>query len=311
MFKVSDAAQGGGAAAEAGRPTASTRPCKSAFNVAEGLPCRPAPTYPTPRSTSCGKKRHERRWPWRARTTLWSGSIAHGHAVADGSIKNALLRRHHAALQRPARRQGGGQGHRRRGHGTEPIRQPFSVSGRPDPDYAEMRAMKAGLLPKLLISAERAARARSACTATSCSRCTSRSPHSTMMPSYDVGRERRGITRLVGLENWSDRAAGTCGSFAGLYIVFALALGLGAGDPDRPARFAPRALLRSIFLYPMALSFIVTGTAWKWLLDPGVGLERSMHLIGWEQLFLQLDQGQRDGDLLRRHRCHVADQPAS
>ena len=32
----------------------------------------------------------------------------------------------------------------------------------------------------------------------------------------------------------------------------------------------------------MALSFIVTGTAWKWLLDPGVGLERSMHSLGWE-----------------------------
>src|SRR5258706_4975128 len=39
---------------------------------------------------------------------------------------------------------------------------------------------------------------------------------------------------------------------------------------------------RSIFLYPMALSFIVTGTAWKWLLDPGVGLEHTMHNIGWE-----------------------------
>ena len=32
----------------------------------------------------------------------------------------------------------------------------------------------------------------------------------------------------------------------------------------------------------MALSFIVTGTAWKWLLDPGVGLERTMHRLGWE-----------------------------
>jgi len=42
------------------------------------------------------------------------------------------------------------------------------------------------------------------------------------------------------------------------------------------------AVLRSIFLYPMALSFIVTGTAWKWLLDPGVGLEKSMHLLGWQ-----------------------------
>ena len=32
----------------------------------------------------------------------------------------------------------------------------------------------------------------------------------------------------------------------------------------------------------MALSFIVTGTAWKWLLDPGIGIENTMHLWGWE-----------------------------
>jgi len=32
----------------------------------------------------------------------------------------------------------------------------------------------------------------------------------------------------------------------------------------------------------MALSLIVTGTAWKWLLDPGVGLEQSLHSLGWE-----------------------------
>jgi glucose/mannose transport system permease protein len=32
----------------------------------------------------------------------------------------------------------------------------------------------------------------------------------------------------------------------------------------------------------MALSFIVTGTAWKWFLDPGIGLEHTMHSWGWE-----------------------------
>ena len=32
----------------------------------------------------------------------------------------------------------------------------------------------------------------------------------------------------------------------------------------------------------MALSFIVTGTAWKWFLDPGIGLESTMHHWGWE-----------------------------
>ena len=31
----------------------------------------------------------------------------------------------------------------------------------------------------------------------------------------------------------------------------------------------------------MALSFIVTGTAWKWFLDPGIGLENTLHLSGW------------------------------
>ena len=40
-------------------------------------------------------------------------------------------------------------------------------------------------------------------------------------------------------------------------------------------------VLRTIYLYPMALSFIVTGTAWKWILNPGLGLERLMHQWGF------------------------------
>ncbi|WP_277187244.1 sugar ABC transporter permease [Caballeronia sp. BR00000012568055] len=39
--------------------------------------------------------------------------------------------------------------------------------------------------------------------------------------------------------------------------------------------------LRAIFLYPMALSFIVTGTAWQWILNPGLGLEKVFHDWGW------------------------------
>jgi glucose/mannose transport system permease protein len=39
--------------------------------------------------------------------------------------------------------------------------------------------------------------------------------------------------------------------------------------------------LRTIYLYPMALSFVVTGTAWKWMLNPSLGLEKLMHDWGW------------------------------
>ena len=40
--------------------------------------------------------------------------------------------------------------------------------------------------------------------------------------------------------------------------------------------------IRAIYLYPMALSFIVTGTAWKWILNPGLGIEHVLRGIGFE-----------------------------
>ena len=102
---------------------------------------------------------------------------------------------------------------------------------------------------------------------------------STMMPQYELAGSAS-YGRLAGLENWSV-ALSNLWVFASLYIVIALVLGLAfAILIDQKIR--AESLFRSIFLYPMALSFIVTGTAWKWLLDPGVGLERTMHLLGWE-----------------------------
>lgn len=47
-------------------------------------------------------------------------------------------------------------------------------------------------------------------------------------------------------------------------------------------RIRAEGVLRTIYLYPMALSFIVTGTAWKWVLNPTLGIEKLMHEIGWE-----------------------------
>jgi len=69
--------------------------------------------------------------------------------------------------------------------------------------------------------------------------------------------------------------------FGGLFIGGAMAIGmLLAVLLDQKIR--AEGVLRTIYLYPMALSFIVTGTAWKWILNPGLGLEATMHRWGWE-----------------------------
>jgi glucose/mannose transport system permease protein len=102
---------------------------------------------------------------------------------------------------------------------------------------------------------------------------------STMMPSYDLAGTAS-YQRLLGLDNWHV-ALSNLGTFAVLYIVVAGALGLGfAILIDQKIR--AESVFRSIFLYPMALSLIVTGTAWKWLLDPGVGIEHTLRSLGWE-----------------------------
>jgi len=103
--------------------------------------------------------------------------------------------------------------------------------------------------------------------------------NSTMLPTTNfVG----GVAyeRLMGLDNWWVSVKNLA-IFASLYILVAMALGLGLAIL-MDQRIRAETLFRSVFLYPMALSFIVTGTAWKWLLDPGVGLERSLHVLGWE-----------------------------
>src|SRR5262249_12867175 len=40
-------------------------------------------------------------------------------------------------------------------------------------------------------------------------------------------------------------------------------------------------LLRSIFLYPLAVAFVVTGTVWSWLLNPGIGIQTLITGLRW------------------------------
>ncbi|MEQ9812108.1 MAG: sugar ABC transporter permease [Azospirillaceae bacterium] len=85
---------------------------------------------------------------------------------------------------------------------------------------------------------------------------------------------------LWGLPNWWT-AITNLAIFGSLYIVICTVIGLGLAILlDQKIR--GEGVLRPIFLYPMALSFIVTGTAWKWFLDPGIGIEHVVQTWGWE-----------------------------
>ncbi|WP_246727340.1 carbohydrate ABC transporter permease [Rhizobium leguminosarum] len=47
-------------------------------------------------------------------------------------------------------------------------------------------------------------------------------------------------------------------------------------------------LLRTVFLYPHAMSFIVTGAVWQWMLNPAMGIEASVRLLGFPEFSLDL-----------------------
>lgn len=68
--------------------------------------------------------------------------------------------------------------------------------------------------------------------------------------------------------------------FGVLFIVGALVLGfLLAVFIDQQVR--GEGLFRTIFLYPYAMSFIVTGLVWQWFLNPGLGLQKLVRDLGF------------------------------
>ncbi|WP_313192911.1 sugar ABC transporter permease [Shinella zoogloeoides] len=66
-----------------------------------------------------------------------------------------------------------------------------------------------------------------------------------------------------------------------LTLVFSLVMGFVlAALMDQKIRFENT--FRTIFLYPFALSFIVTGLVWQWLLNPEYGVQSVVRALGWE-----------------------------
>jgi len=102
--------------------------------------------------------------------------------------------------------------------------------------------------------------------------------NSSLLPSYG----------FVGLENfislWQNKrwnqSYNNLFIFSGFYVVGAMALGLLLAILiDQKVR--AESLWRTIFLYPLAVSFIVTGTVWSWLYNPANGIQFFVRNLGW------------------------------
>src|SRR5882757_6036006 len=88
----------------------------------------------------------------------------------------------------------------------------------------------------------------------------------------------RQYASLMGNERWQVSVMNLT-VFGTLFLAASLALGfLLAVMIDQRVR--AENLLRSIFLYPFSMSFIVTGLVWQWLLNPSLGIEKMGRDLG-------------------------------
>ena len=67
---------------------------------------------------------------------------------------------------------------------------------------------------------------------------------------------------------------GVCSLTFSFVIGFLLAVFM-----DQKIRF--ESAFRTIYLYPFALSFIVTGHVWAWIMNPNLGLQKAVRDLGW------------------------------
>lgn len=103
--------------------------------------------------------------------------------------------------------------------------------------------------------------------------------NSRMLPQYDfVGFAQ--YARLFANERWHVAATNLV-VFGGLFIVSCLVIGLLLAI-FLDQRIRQEGALRTIYLYPMALSLIVTGVVWRWLLNPGLGIQAMVRGWGFE-----------------------------
>jgi glucose/mannose transport system permease protein len=102
---------------------------------------------------------------------------------------------------------------------------------------------------------------------------------SRLLPRYELAGFVQYVTLFANERWWT--ALSNLAIFGGLFIAVCLITGLLLAIL-LDQRIRAEGFLRAIYLYPMALSFIVTGTAWKWILNPGLGVQHLVRQWGFE-----------------------------
>jgi glucose/mannose transport system permease protein len=102
---------------------------------------------------------------------------------------------------------------------------------------------------------------------------------SRLLPRYELAGFIQYVTLFQNDRWWT--ALSNLGIFGALFIGLCMASGLLLAIL-LDQRIRAEGFLRAIYLYPMALSFIVTGTVWRWIFNPGLGLQHLMRQWGFE-----------------------------
>lgn len=102
---------------------------------------------------------------------------------------------------------------------------------------------------------------------------------SRMMPVYELAGFDH-YFKLFETRRWNI-AMVNMGLLCVTYVVGCLVIGfLLAAALDRRVR--GENALRTIFLYPQAVSFVVSGVVWQWLMNPTLGIQVAVRNWGWE-----------------------------
>jgi glucose/mannose transport system permease protein len=101
---------------------------------------------------------------------------------------------------------------------------------------------------------------------------------STLLPEYSWAGWRN-YSAMLASRNWQI-AYSNLFIYGVCFVGFTMAMGLLlAVLIDQ--RIRAENIYRSIFLYPLAVSFVVTGTVWGWLLNPTIGVQNLVRGLGW------------------------------